>query len=70
VVLAGAAIGPTGAVETYFNRFGGPPIVAHTAIGWYEVSFPGLTAWYITTPPIVTLNGTTPGFVTASTAGG
>jgi hypothetical protein len=71
VALAGAIVAPTGTVETYFNRFGGPPTVAHTATGWYEVTFPGLTAWYIATPPVVTLIGTSSaGLVSASTSGG
>jgi hypothetical protein len=71
VALAGAIVSPTGTVETYFNRFGGPPTVAHTATGWYEVTFPGLTAWYIATPPVVTLIGTSSaGLVSASTSGG
>jgi hypothetical protein len=71
VALAGAVVTPSGTVDTYFNRFGGAPTVSHTATGFYQISFPGLTAWYIATPPMVSLIGTSSaGFVTASTSGG
>jgi hypothetical protein len=71
VALAGAVIGPDGAVETYFNRYGGMPTVTHSAAGWYQITFPGMTAWYISTPPQVTLIGTSnPGLVSSSTSGG
>ena len=71
VALAGAIIAPDGTVETYFNRSGGVPTVVHSATGWYEITFPGLTAWYISTPPIISLIGTSSvGLASASTSGG
>jgi collagen triple helix repeat protein len=71
VALAGAVIEPNGTVDTYFNRFGGAPTVAHTSTGWYAITFPGMTAWYIATAPLVSLLGTsTLGEISASSSGG
>jgi len=71
VALAGAVIEGNGTVDTYFNRFGGAPTVAHTSTGWYAITFPGMTAWYVATAPLVSLLGTsTLGEITASTSGG
>jgi hypothetical protein len=60
-----------GTVDSYFNRYGGAPTVTHGSAGWYQITFPGLTAWYVATPPVASLIGTSShGFVTASTSGG
>lgn len=72
VGLAGAVVNPTGVVASYFNRFGGEPTVSHMlGSGSYKITFPGLSAAYATTVPVlVGLNPGLPTVETVNTIGG
>ena len=70
VALASVVVSPSGTVFSYFNREGGAPTVTHTATGWYDIVFPGINAWFISTVPVVTITSTTPALASASTSGG
>jgi hypothetical protein len=42
VALAGAEIGGTGSVDSWFNTLGGAPTASKTGTSQYDITFPGL----------------------------